>query len=96
MRDYTWDLFHIGHLNMMKCAKQFCDYLVVGVHKDASHKGKETFITFEELMKIVRNINWVDKVMPSMCDDCGFYKTGVVKYDYYPFVDSDREKYRVL
>ena len=56
----TWDLFHVGHLNMIKRAKQYCDYLVVGVHKDASHKGKETFIPLEERMEIVRNIKWVD------------------------------------
>lgn len=84
----TWDLFHVGHLNHIKRAKQYCDYLVVGVHKDASHKGKETFIPFEERMEIVRNIKWVDKVIPSMREDCDIYKTGVVKYDYL-FVGSD-------
>lgn len=84
----TWDLFHVGHLNMIKRAKQYCDYLVVGVHKDASHKGKETFIPFEERMEIVRNINLVDEVIPSMREDSDVYKTGLVKYDFL-FVGSD-------
>ncbi len=84
----TWDLFHVGHLNMVKRAKQYCDYLVVGVHKDASHKGKDTFIPFEERMEIVRNIKWVDQVIPSMREDSDVYKTGMVKYDYL-FVGSD-------
>ena len=84
----TWDLFHVGHLNMIKRAKQYCDYLVVGVHKDASHKGKDTFIPFEERMEIVRNINLVDQVIPSMREDSDVYKTGLVKYDFL-FVGSD-------
>ena len=84
----TWDLFHVGHLNMMKRAKLYCDYLVVGVHKDASHKGKETFIPFEERMEIVRNIKWVDQVIPSMAEDSDVYETGLVKYDML-FVGSD-------
>ncbi len=84
----TWDLFHVGHLNLIKRAKQYCDYLVVGVHKDASHKGKETFIPLEERMEIVRNIKWVDQVILSMREDSDVYKTGLVKYDYL-FVGSD-------
>ena len=84
----TWDLFHIGHLNMMKRAKQYCDFLVVGVHKDASHKGKDTFIPFEERMEIVRNVKWVDQVIPSLPEDSDVYKKGLVKYDML-FVGSD-------
>lgn len=84
----TWDLFHVGHLNLIKRAKQYCDFLVVGIHKDASHKGKETFIPFDERMEIVRNIKWVDAVVPSMREDSDIYKLGVVKYDYL-FVGSD-------
>ena len=84
----TWDLFHVGHLNLIKRAKQYCDFLVVGIHKDASHKGKETFIPFDERMEIVRNIKWVDAVVPSMREDSDIYKMGIVKYDYL-FVGSD-------
>ncbi len=84
----TFDLFHIGHLNLLRRAKQHCDYLVVGVHKDASHKGKSTFISFEERCEIVKSIKYVDQVIPSEREDCDIYLKGIVKYDYL-FVGSD-------
>lgn len=84
----TFDLFHIGHLNLLRQAKQYCDYLVVGIHKDASHKGKEVFIPFEERCEIVGNINYVDRVIESEPEDCDVYIKGRVKYDYL-FVGSD-------
>lgn len=84
----TFDLFHVGHLNMFKRAKEYCDYLVVGVHKDASHKGKKTFVPFEERCEILRNIRLVDKVIPSLPEDDEIYRQGIVKYDYL-FVGSD-------
>lgn len=84
----TFDLFHIGHLNLIRRAKHCCDYLVVGVHRDASHKGKETFIPLEERMDIVRNIKYVDEVILSEPEDSDVYFKGIVKYDYL-FVGSD-------
>lgn len=65
----TFDLFHIGHLNLLRRAKEECDYLIVGVHRDASHKGKEVFIPFEERMKIVEACRYVDKVVESCRED---------------------------
>lgn len=82
----TFDLFHIGHLNMIRLAKKHCDYLVVGVHKDASHKGKETFISFEERKEIVKNIQFVDEVIDSLPEDSDVWKN--IKYDFL-FVGSD-------
>ena len=65
----TFDLFHVGHLNLLKRAKQQCDYLIVGVHPDASHKGKETFIPFEERMAVVGSCRYVDQVVQSCAED---------------------------
>ncbi len=65
----TFDLFHIGHLNLLERAKKECDYLIVGVHPSAAHKGKQTFIPFEERMRIVGAISYVDEVVPSMAED---------------------------
>ena len=84
----TFDLFHIGHLNLIRRAKQCCDWLVVGVHADASHKGKETFIPLQERMEIVRSIKYVDQVILSEREDSDVYFKGRVKYDFL-FVGSD-------
>lgn len=84
----TFDLFHIGHLNLLRRAKQYCDYLVVGVHQDATHKGKRAFIPYEERVDIVGNIKYVDKVIPSEKEDSDVYAKGILKYDYL-FVGSD-------
>lgn len=65
----TFDLFHVGHLNLIRRAKEQCDYLIVGVHLDASHKGKETFIPFEERIEIVGSCRYVDKAVVSCKED---------------------------
>lgn len=65
----TFDLFHIGHLNLLWRAKQNCDYLIVGVHNSGAWKGKETFIPFEERMQLVGACKYVDKVVNSCNED---------------------------
>ena len=65
----TFDLFHVGHLNLLKRAKQQCDYLIVGVHNSGKWKGKETFIPLEERKTIVRSCRYVDKVVDSCPED---------------------------
>ncbi len=82
----TFDLFHIGHLNLLRRAKEQCDYLVVGVHKSGAWKGKETFIPFEERSEIIKHICYVDEVIESFAEDCDAYD--VVKYNKL-FVGSD-------
>lgn len=67
----VFDLFHIGHLNILKRAKENCDYLIVGVTVDelVSYKGKKAFIPFEERAAIVEAIKYVDKVVPQTSMD---------------------------
>lgn len=66
----TFDLFHIGHLNLLRRAKEHCDYLIVGVHNSGAWKGKETFIPLEERKAIVGACKYVDKVVDSCREDC--------------------------
>ncbi|PKK89603.1 MAG: glycerol-3-phosphate cytidylyltransferase [Candidatus Wallbacteria bacterium HGW-Wallbacteria-1] len=61
----VFDLFHIGHLNMLKNARAMCDRLIVGVSTDelVSYKNRKAVIPFEERMEIIRNIKCVDAVI---------------------------------
>lgn len=62
----TFDMFHIGHLNLIKNAKARCDYLIVGVNSDQlvkEYKKKEVIIPLEERMEIIRSLRFVDEVM---------------------------------
>ncbi len=65
----TFDLFHVGHLNLLRKAKQCCDYLIVGVHNDGKWKGKETFIPLNERKAIISSCKYVDKVVDSCPED---------------------------
>lgn len=62
----VYDLFHIGHLNLLKNAKGLCDKLIVGVTSDelVSYKKKKAVINHTDRMEIVRNIKFVDAVVP--------------------------------
>ena len=83
----TFDLFHIGHLNLLRRAKQYCDYLIVGVHPPgSSHKNKPIFIPLEERMAILESVKYVDKVVVTLDEDDEMYE--LYPYDYL-FVGSD-------
>lgn len=63
----VYDMFHIGHLNLLKRAKERCDYLIVGVSTDEvvqQYKHKTPVIPCAERMAIVEAIRYVDKVVP--------------------------------
>lgn len=59
-------MFHIGHLNILKNAKEMCEYLIVGVTTDelVSYKNTKAIIPFDERAAIVESIKYVDKVVP--------------------------------
>lgn len=62
----TFDMFHIGHLNLLKNARSRCDYLIVGVNSDRlveEYKGKKAVVPLQERMEIVRSVRYVDEVM---------------------------------
>lgn len=63
----VFDMFHIGHLNILRRAKGQCDYLIVGVTTDElcyKRKQKYPIIKEQERMAIVEAIRYVDKVVP--------------------------------
>lgn len=62
----TFDMFHIGHLNLLKNARCRCDYLIVGVNSDRlveEYKGKKAVVPLGERMEIVRELRCVDEVI---------------------------------
>ena len=62
----VYDMFHIGHLNIIKRAKELCDYLIVGVTTDKlcfERKNKYPIINEKDRMEIVGAIKFVDKVV---------------------------------
>lgn len=63
----VYDLFHAGHLNILKKAKEQCDYLIVAVSTDElvqKYKNKTPIIPYEDRKNIVESIKYVDKVVP--------------------------------
>jgi glycerol-3-phosphate cytidylyltransferase len=61
----VFDMFHIGHLNILRRAKEHCDYLIVGVTTDelVSYKNTKAIVPQHERMAIIESIKYVDKVV---------------------------------
>ena len=63
----VYDMFHIGHLNLLQRAKEQCEYLIVAVSTDEvvrESKNKDPIIKYEDRARIVEAIRYVDKVVP--------------------------------
>ena len=68
----AYDLFHIGHLNLLRRARESCDYLIAGVVSDdvlIEHKGVTPVIPLAERLEIVRNVRFVDAAHVAMTGD---------------------------
>lgn len=68
----AFDLFHVGHLNILKHARSRCDHLIAGVVSDEmlrATKGIAPVIPLAERLEIVRNIRYVDEARPEVVPD---------------------------
>lgn len=85
----TFDMFHIGHLNLFKRLKELGDRLVVAVSTDEFNelKGKKTLIPFEQRAEIVRSNSYVDLVIAEECWEQK--KEDIKKYDVNVFAIGD-------
>ena len=85
----VFDLFHIGHLNIIRNAKSLCDKLIVGVTVDelVKYKNKKAVIPYDERCEIIRSLIYVDVVIPQYdLDKVSMHDK--LKYDYL-FVGDD-------
>ena len=81
----AFDLFHMGHLNLLRKAKERCEYLIAGIVTDellVSYKKKNPYIPFEERFAIVEAIKYVDKAV-----EVSFHNTG--KFDAWKLYQYD-------
>lgn len=65
----AFDLFHIGHLNILKHARNECDYLIAGVVSDElchANKGRRPVVPLAERLEIVRHVRFVDEAVPEV------------------------------
>lgn len=62
----VYDMFHVGHLNILRRAREGCDYLIVGVTTDdlvEQRKGRRPIVPLLERMEVVQNLRYVDDVV---------------------------------
>ncbi len=85
----TYDLLHIGHINLLKRAKDLGDYLIVGLSTDTFNdkKKKRAYHTYEDRKMILESIRYVDEVIPEY--SWSQKKYDVIKHDVDLFVMGD-------
>ena len=86
----TFDLLHYGHINLLRRAKSFGDYLIVALSTDEfneNKKGKKTYFSYEQRKNLLESIRYVDLVIPE--EDWEQKKTDMHEYHVDTFVMGD-------
>lgn len=85
----TFDLLHVGHINLLRRAKALGDYLIVGISSDNfnARKGKEAYYNFEQRKEILEAVRYVDLVIAE--DDWEQKQKDIQKHDVDLFVMGD-------
>lgn len=86
----TFDLLHYGHINLLRRAKEFGDYLIVGLSTDEFNcyeKNKNCYFSYLQRKVLLESIRYVDLVIPE--ENWEQKKTDVIKYDVDVFVIGD-------
>lgn len=86
----TFDLLHYGHINLLRRAKQYGDYLIVALSTDEfnwNEKNKKCFFSFEQRKQLLESIRYVDLVIPE--ENWDQKRTDVKEYHIDTFVMGD-------
>lgn len=94
----TYDMFHVGHLNLLKRIKDLCSNLIVAVSTDEFNelKGKKCVIPYEQRAAIVAGIKYVDKVIPEQCWEQKRYDIDKYSVDCFVMGDDWKGKFDLL
>ncbi|MGC9258053.1 adenylyltransferase/cytidyltransferase family protein [Desulfurella sp.] len=94
----TFDLFHIGHLNLFKRLKELGNYLIVAVSTDEFNqlKGKKAIIPFEQRIEIVRSIRHVDMAIPEVNWEQKLYDVKKYSVDIFAIGEDWKGKFEFL
>lgn len=95
----TFDLLHYGHVNLLKCAKQYGDYLIVGLSTDefnAKQKHKKAYFNYEKRKELLEAIRYVDQVIPEKSWDQKIDDMHKYKIDTFVIGDDWKGKFDFL
>jgi glycerol-3-phosphate cytidylyltransferase len=94
----TFDLLHIGHINLLRRAKALGDYLIVALSTDKFNiiKHKQAVLPYEDRKKIIESIRYVDKVIPETCWEQKVSDVKKYKVDIFVIGDDWKGKFDFL
>ena len=95
----TFDLFHYGHVNILRRAKEFGDYLIVAISTDEfnwNEKQKKCYFSYEQTKKLVESIRYVDLVIPEESWNQKIEDVKIYKVDTFVMGDDWKGKFDFL